>query len=281
MPARNRDPLTKRSTRSKRTVGYVNGSTAIDADPGTSLAAQRARVQEYAAAKGWDLLETISEAASGDVFESAGFEWEHRQQLSALIDRAEQGEYSVLLVTKLDSLSHDPATLTILVSRLQRHGVDVVSVAEDNGDDPLADSIRGQLPLVVQLERAMVLERLNAGKARKKALGRHIHGRVAYGYHSKGGVLSANPHLAPVIQRIYTEVAQGRTPGQIAADLNANGIPSPSGAAWTRLSVRRIAANPVYAGERHGIEQAHEAIVTWQAFERAAQALAARRRHDS
>ena len=76
----------------------------------------------------------------------------------------------MLLVAKLDRLSRDYATLTVLERKLQRHGVEVVSAAEENGDGPIAEFIRGQLALVAQLERAMIVERVSAGKAKKKQL---------------------------------------------------------------------------------------------------------------
>lgn len=262
----------------KRAIGYVRVSTAGQAERGMSLPAQQERVREYAAGKGWQFLGIASEAASGGVRDGEEFSWEHRPQLLALIDQAERGEYDVLLVAKLDRLSRDHATLTILERRLQRHGVEVVSVAEENGDGPLAEFIRGQLALVAQLERAMILERVSAGKAKKKALGRHVHGRVPYGYSSEAGILSPDPELAPIIRRIFRDIADGRTPGRVARELNADGIPSPDGAEWTRLSVRRIATNPAYAGERYGVKRAHEATVSRRAFNAAGKALEARQR---
>lgn len=53
----------------------------------------------------------------------------------------------------------------------------------------MAEFVRGQVALVAQLERAMIRDRLSAGKAKAKQAGRHIHGRVPYGYRSERGVL--------------------------------------------------------------------------------------------
>lgn len=262
---------------SRRAIGYIRVSTAGQAERGMSLPAQQERVREHAKGKGWQLLGIVSEAASGGVRDGEEFSWEHRPQLLELIDRAERGEYDVLLVAKLDRLSRDHATLTILERRLQRHGVEVVSVAEENGDGPLADFIRGQLALVAQLERAMILERVSAGKAKKKALGRHVHGRVPYGYSSENGILTPDPDVTPIVRRIFRDVTDGRSPGRIARELTAEGVPSPQGGrAWSANGIRSIVTNTAYAGERYGVKRAHEAIVSRRAFNAAGVALRSR-----
>jgi DNA invertase Pin-like site-specific DNA recombinase len=263
----------------KRAIGYVRVSTAGQAERGMSLAAQQERVSEHAAAKGWQLLAIVSEAASGGVRDGEEFSWEHRPQLLGLIEQAECAAYDVLLVAKLDRLSRDHATLTILERRLQRHGVDVVSVAEENGDGPLAEFIRGQLALVAQLERAMILERVGAGKAKKKALGRHVHGRVPYGYSSEDGILTPVADLAPIVRRIISDIAAGDSPGKVARRLTADDVRSPQGGeAWSANTVRLIASNPAYAGERYGVKRAHEAIVSRRALNAATRTLESRGR---
>ena len=146
------------------------------AERGMGLQTQRDRVREHAAAKGYQLVSIVQEAASGGVQNGEEFSYEHRPVLLSLIARAEAGEYDVLLVAKLDRLSRDFPTLAVLERRLQRFGVEVVSATEENGDGPLAEFVRGQLALVAQLERAMILERVAAGRAKRKAQGRHVQG---------------------------------------------------------------------------------------------------------
>jgi DNA invertase Pin-like site-specific DNA recombinase len=161
---------------------------------------------------------------------------------------------------------------------LQRYGVEVHSVAEENGDGPVAEFIRGQLALVAQLERAMILERVTAGKAKKKALGRHVHGRVPYGYRSEAGVLTPIPELVPIIERMFRAAKKGDSPGRIARSLNSEGTPSPYRSAWTPKAVHRVLTNTAYAGERYGVKSAHPAVVSRRAFNAAQHALEERAR---
>lgn len=261
-----------------RALAYLRVSTAGQAERGMGLETQRDRVRAFAEAKGLNLLAVVAESASGGVRDGEDFSYEHRPVLLSLIERAERGEYDALVVARFDRLSRDYATLIVLERRLQRHGVRLLSAAEENGDGAIAEFMRGQLALVAQLERAMILDRVGAGKAKKKALGRHVHGRVAFGYRSTGGLLSPHDDEAEVVRRIFAEARDGRTPGRIARDLNRDGIPSPTGATWGKNTLRWILTNPGYAGEKYGVQKAHGAIVSRRAWNAAQLALASRAR---
>jgi Recombinase/Resolvase, N terminal domain len=165
----------------------------------------------------------------------------------------------------VDRLSRDYATLVVLERRLQRHGVEVVSVAEENGDGPVAEFMRGQLALVAQLERAMIVDRVRKGKAERKRQGRHVHGRIPYGYRSAGdGRLELVDEEAQVVRCIFELAKKGKSLGVITDRLNDGGTSSPQDKAWRRFGVSRILANPVYVGERYGVKKAQPAIVSRQ-----------------
>jgi site-specific DNA recombinase len=257
-----------------RAKGYVRVSTRGQAERGMSLAAQRDRVTEYAKAKGWQLVGIVEESASGGVRDGEDFSWEHRPVLLDLLGEAQARAFDVLLVAKLDRLSRDYATLTVLERRLQRSAVEVVSTAEENGDGPIAEFIRGQLALIAQLERATILERVSSGKAKKKKLGRHVHGRPPYSYTSSGGILAPVPELAAVVRRVFEDAKAGDSPGRIARALNADNVVPPQRArAWGERAVRLILRNPAYVGERYGVKRAHEPVVSRQLFNAAQRGL--------
>ncbi len=126
-----------------------------------------------------------------------------------------------------------------LERRLQKANVAVESVAEKNGDGALAEYIRGQLGLVAQLERAMILERVSEGKRKRKQLGRHVHGSIPFGYRSAGeGKLEKHDEHASTVQRIFHEARDGSSAGRIARELNRDGIPSARGGQWSPQAVR-------------------------------------------
>ena len=268
--------------RRTRAIAYLRVSTRGQAERGLGLHAQRDRVTEYAHKLGYQLIDLAEEAASGGVRSDEIFSWEHRPVLLALLDRAQAQEFDVLIVAKLDRLSRDHTTLVVLERQLERHGVRVESVAEEtNGDGPLAEFIRGQLALVAQLERAMILERVGAGKAKRKAQGRHVHGRIPYGFTTRdadgGRQLEPVQEPAVIVRRVFADVVAGDSPGRIAKALTREGVPSPEGVAtWRPKAVTRLVTNPAMTGERYGVKGAHEAIVSRRTFNAANRALEAR-----
>lgn len=252
-------------------IAYLRVSTTRQAEEGMGLAVKRDLVVECAKHRKLDLVDVVEEAASGGVRDGEEFSWEHRPVLLDLLERAEAGMFSTLVVARLDRLSRDYPTLIVCERRFQRFGVEVVSASEENGDGPLAEFVRGQLALVAQLERAMILERARAGKAKKKAAGRHVHGRVPFGYRSRKGILEPDEALAPVVQDIFAHAKRGESPTRIARELNERGVSAPLGAAWGRSTIRGVLRNPVYAGERYGVKRANEPIVSrrlWNVVQR-------------
>ena len=84
-----------------------------------------------------------------------------------------------------------------------------------------------------------------------------------------------------VVRRIYDEYTSGRSQMAIARALNADGIPTSTGAKWIQASVRNVLENPIYAGNiRHKgavYAGAHEGIVsdeTWDAARRVRESAA-------
>ena len=263
---------------SRRAVGYLRVSTAGQSEKGMGLQVQRECVQEYARAKGLELAEVVKEAASGGVRDGEALSHEHRPRLLALLERAKSGAYDVLLVAKLDRLSRDHATLVLLERTFRRHGVEVVSATEENGEGAYNAFVRGIMAQVAELERQVILDRVRGGKEAKKKLGRHVHGRPPFGYRSERGILEPVEELAPVVRRIFADAIAGYTPAQIARRLGRDGITSPQGRGWSRQTLGLILANEVYTGERYGVKRAHPAIVSRRVFNQAQQALRARRR---
>jgi len=55
---------------------------------------------------------------------------------------------------------------------------------------------------------------------------------------------------AGIVAEVVTRLAEGVTITALVRELNARGVPSPQGKAWTRAVVRKMALNPTYIGKR-------------------------------
>lgn len=262
----------------RRGIGYLRVSSQGQ-ESGLGLDAQAAKVREYATTHNIELLELVRETASGGVKQGEVFSYEHRPALVHIMDRADQ--FDVLIVARFDRLSRDPATLVAVKRRLQNAGVELASVAEENGDSPQAKMMQGILAVLAEYEAALILERTSYGRAQKKDRGGMIGGSVPYGYKSrpgdKGTQLVIHEPAASIVRRIYDDARQGLTPGKITNALNTEGEPSPTGKTWNRTTVRGIITNPIYKGELHG-QRKQPTIVTTRRWNEANKALAARSR---
>ena len=74
---------------------------------------------------------------------------------------------------------------------------------------------------------------------------------LPYGYQIQNGELTAQPHEAEGVKRIFSLYLAGRTQQQIADDLNANRFYySAKSPAWNRQRIAQTLRNPRYAGQK-------------------------------
>jgi DNA invertase Pin-like site-specific DNA recombinase len=77
------------------TIGYTRVSTRGQSERGEGLPAQETRLRRFAKEHGYELVDVVSEAVSAAVREGELSSLEHRSALSALLERAQRGEYAV------------------------------------------------------------------------------------------------------------------------------------------------------------------------------------------
>jgi site-specific DNA recombinase len=260
----------------KRAVGYVRVSAVSHSDTAAALSAQRRQIARFAATHGYRLVELVEAATSGVALEGPSPLNGQASSLLKLMERAKARDFDALIVAADDRLSDDPVTVSVLARHFVRHGIEVLAAARKPERDGAPMRIATS---PVADETQLRLERFSAGKARKKALGRHVHGRAPYGYRSVHGVLEPVESLVPVVRRIFDDAAAGHTPGSIARALNSEGVTPPQGGrAWSEQSLRVILGNVAYTGERYRVKGAHAALVSRKVWNAAQAALKARRR---
>jgi len=89
-----------------------------------------------------------------------------------------------------------------------------------------------------------------ATKKRKAQQGKIISGKRPYGYHIKNQNLIPDPIEASVVQELYYRYTDPAVSiGDLIRDLNARGIPGPTGRGWALTTIRRILSSTTYKGE--------------------------------
>ena len=200
-------------------VGYLRVSTEEQAASGLGLDAQRAAVERYAAAQGWELVEVLADEGT------SGKSIEGRVALEQALNRVEgRGRLAqALVVAKLDRLSRSLLDFASLMERSRRNGWQLVAL--DLGVDtatPSGEMMANVLATFAQFERRLIGQRTRDALAAKKAAGARL-----------GRPVTLSEEIR---RRIVAERLEGRSWPRIAAGLNSDGVPTARGGACWRVS---------------------------------------------
>jgi DNA invertase Pin-like site-specific DNA recombinase len=214
-------------------VAYYRVSTERQNRSGLGLEAQREAVRSYLNGGAWRLVAEVTEIESGK-----------RSDRPKLADalRLCRLHGATLIIAKLDRLARNVA----FVSNLMESGVEFTAV-----DFPQANRLTVHiLAAVAEHEARAISDRTKAALAAARARGVRLggnRGKLA-DVRSLGTLASVVARRArsdarakdvlPLIQQIQ---ARGASLRQIAAELSANGIPTPRGSgAWSAMQVKRV-----------------------------------------
>ncbi|MDD7942887.1 recombinase family protein [Actinomycetospora lutea] len=207
-----------------RALGYLRVSSGDQVDSGAGLDAQRAALTSRAALEGWQLEVVADEGLSAKNVDG-------RPELVAALRRLDAGDADVLVTAKLDRVSRSVRDFAGLLDRARDNGWRLVLL--DLGIDtitPAGEFVSNTLASAAQYERRIIGQRTREGLAAKRAQ----------------GVRLGRPSIAPaeVVARVVDRVAAGAGWSAIARELNADGVPTPSGkpvARWFPNTVRQVA----------------------------------------
>jgi DNA invertase Pin-like site-specific DNA recombinase len=208
-----------------KVAGYVRVSSREQGASGLSLAAQKDALSAAAALRdGWT-LETIAieVASAGNI--------RRRPVLSNLLTDLDRGRYSVLLVSRLDRLARSVGDFATMLDRAKEHGWELVCL--DPAVDmttPYGKAMAGVAAVFAELERELISQRTREGLAVARAEGRLARRGLEFRFSHR-----------PTIDRVVRlATVEGVSFGEIARTLQAEGVPTRRGGAWTSTAVRRI-----------------------------------------
>jgi site-specific DNA recombinase len=229
----------------KKAAIYARFSTDLQNE--RSIEDQIALCRNYAVREGMDVTEVYEDRAR------SGGSILGRDGLLRLMDRARDRSFEVIIVEALDRLSRDMEDLAGIHKRLSFLGIEIRAVHEGVVNTVLV-GLRG---LVGQLYREDNAHKVRRGQAGRVRQGRSA-GGLSYGYAPVAGdrgrrVIVENE--AKIIRRIFEEYVTGRTPRDIARDLNRDSVPPPRGRVWNASTINGnmqrgtgILQNELYAG---------------------------------
>lgn len=209
-----------------RAASYARLST--DQQNPKSADDQTAMLAKIADQHGWStVLSEKDEGQSGARGDRVG--------VQRLADAAHNGEFSVLMVEGLERLSRNRADLFALHDNILKPNGISIYVARSN---TILDDI-GMMLLVWKASEDLVQlkQQVERGQDAVVADNRMV-GSISFGYakafdeRGRNGLRKIDWTEAVIVIRIFKEFDAGRSPLQIAAGLNADGISSPKGKTW-------------------------------------------------
>lgn len=209
-----------------RTSSATNVGTDRDSDK-----RQRAAIQAYADANGYQIVETFYDAAV-----SGTDPIEIRPGLAALLDAVLNNGTRTILVESPDRFARDVVVQELGHRMLKERGVDLIpTTAPDyfTVDTPTTELVRTILGAVSAFERRTTVARLKGARDRDSAkLGRRVEGRKP--------VPADAVTLAKRLHRKSPKTGKRRSLRQIAEGLAEAGHTAPSGKAYNPNSVKRM-----------------------------------------
>lgn len=187
------------------------------------------------------------------IFEDPGYSAKNtdRPDYQRMMSRLRSGEFSHLLVWKIDRISRNLLDFSSMYKELKDLGITFVSKNEQfDTSNAIGEAMLKIILVFAELERNMTSERVTAVMLSRAENGQWNGGRVPYGYDwsKEEKRFSVNPVEAKVVTLIYSLYEQYQSVLYITRYLNDAGLKTKAGNAWSTTGVYKILTNPFYKG---------------------------------
>ena len=223
---------------------YIRVSTQYQVDR-ASLPVQREELINYAK-YALDITDCV-------VFEDAGYSAKNtdRPDYQRMMSRVRTGEFSHLLVWKIDRISRNLLDFAAMYAELKKLGVVFVSKNEQfDTSSAMGEAMLKIILVFAELERNMTSERVSAVMLSRANDGVWNGGKVPFGYayDKDSKQFSIIEDEAQVVLHIYDLYESVKSLTTVAKTLNEKGVRSRTGKPWNPTTVRTMLTNPFYAG---------------------------------
>ena len=229
----------------KKAAIYIRVSTHWQVDK-DSLKVQRRELTAY--------CEMVLGITDYVIFEAPGYSAKNtdRPEYQAMMDRVRSGEFTHIVVWKIDRISRNLIDFATMHDELRSLGVTFVSKNEQfDTSSAIGEAMMRIILIFAELERKTTAERVTAVMLSRASVGQWNGGHVPYGYSwsKEEKQFSLVPEEAKTVRRMAELYEQYQSLLYVAKRLNEVGIPTKKGKQWTPTTVRTILTNPWYIGQ--------------------------------
>lgn len=207
-----------------------------------SIEGQIAAAQAYAKAKGYTIIrEYIDRAMTGRN--------DNRDEFQRMLSDTAKGQFSVIIVWKVDRFGRNREEITFNKHRCKQHGVRVEYVAEslpDTAEGVILESVLEGMAEYYSLQLSQNVRRGMLESAKKhKAIGGHIPLGLKV---DKDNNYIIDEKTAPTVRMVFQMYSEGKTVSEILAQLNSMGLKTAEGNAFNKNSLTVMLKNEKYIG---------------------------------
>ena len=192
-----------------------------------SVGDQVAVLTALAERRGWSVVQSHMDAAI------SGTAMANRPGLLNALAAAERGEFDCLLVEDEDRIARDEEHQWHVYNRLAEAGVFISTMSSERVSRMEVAFKSFMAAEYVQVLSTKTKRGMRANAERGAATGSKLFGYVS----APGGATTIVESEAQVVRRILADYAAGATAREIAAALNAEGVPGPRGGLWNQSSI--------------------------------------------
>ena len=243
-----------------RAALYLRVSIGRQAEQDLSIPDQKKQTKAWCLARGWRVAEAYVEPGASATDDK-------RPVFQRMIERTCDGEnaFDVIVVHSFSRFFRDAFGLEFYVRKLAKHGVKLVSMTQELGEDPAQIMMRQVIALFDEYQSKENAKHVIRAMKENARQGFWNGSRPPLGYQTVEAEvrgqrikkqLAVNAAEAEVVQLMFRLFLEGENASgsmgikRLTAWLNDNGYRTRTGRCWGVGQIHHILTNPVYAGRR-------------------------------
>lgn len=261
---------------------YIRVSTVYQIDK-DSLPMQKQDLQNY--------CKLVLGIEDYEIFEDAGYSAKNtdRPAFQNMMERLRNGEFTHVLVWKLDRISRNLGDFATMWDEFQKYDVQFISKIDNfQTDSPMGKAMLSIVMTFAQLEREMTAMRVKATMISRAEQGKWNGANCPIGFKFDYEKKFPTPEETEMklVQLIYDKYEEIKSTYKVAEYLNENHYRTKRNGIWSSRTVGQILTNPFYIGtlrynyrqsargkikpedEWVVIENNHEAIISKEQWDR-------------
>ena len=223
----------------KKAVGYIRVSTDMQAEKGTSLDNQYARIQEYAMQRGF-ILENI--------YEDAGYSGKNtkRPGFQEMFTRLRKGGVNAVIVWHSTRFARNLRDNINHMAELEQRKIKFYSIEEPEMSGSSGKAMRNLMAVFAEYQSDLTGEHTRSVKSNLKQNKKVYCGHPPLGYKNVDGELKVDKKDFKIVTEVMHMHAKGTSLHQIAKYLNYNGYKGNKGGRFYASTIQKIITNSIY-----------------------------------